>query len=118
MQQNDIDTLLLIANSHEAIEITKALAKRYMQRYGTSSIEQITAPHAVAQTYDTVHILAKAARAAGSIEGEKIREALKSLKHHEGAVKTYEAPFATTHDALSVDDYKMVRVPYKQSGEL
>ncbi len=47
---------------------------------------------------------------AGSTEGEEIREAFLNLPQYEGLIKTYDNPFtADNHDALTEDDYIMVR---------
>jgi len=61
--------------------------------------------------YDAVQLVAAAIRQAGSVDGEKIRQALEELKQPVQAVmKTYEKPFSKTqHEALTADDFAFVK---------
>lgn len=73
--------------------------------------EDIFAPVGTANAYDAMHLLALAITQAGSVDGDKIREALEDLKTpFAGLIKTYTRPFTPdNHDALGPDDYIMVR---------
>jgi branched-chain amino acid transport system substrate-binding protein len=73
--------------------------------------EDVFAPVGTANAYDAMHLVALAIAQAGSVEADKIREALEDLKTpFAGLIKTYTKPFtAGNHDALGPDDYIMVR---------
>jgi branched-chain amino acid transport system substrate-binding protein len=88
--------------------VMAALKKKYPAIKGP---EDIFAPVGTANAYDAMHLLALAITQAGSTDADKVREALEGLKvKYEGLIKTYDKPFsATNHDALTPDDYIMVR---------
>ncbi|MFZ4807804.1 MAG: ABC transporter substrate-binding protein [Hyphomicrobiaceae bacterium] len=73
--------------------------------------EDVFAPVGTANAYDAMHLVALAIAQAGSVDADKIREALEDLKTpFAGLIKTYTKPFtASNHDALGPDDYIMVR---------
>lgn len=89
---------------------SQQLAQKYQQRYGVASLREVTAPQAVAQAYDLVHLLAHAIAQAGSTDRAAVRQALERLPPMEGAVRRYAPAFtATRHDALGSENYHMVR---------
>jgi branched-chain amino acid transport system substrate-binding protein len=80
-------------------------------KYGVKGPEDILAPVGVANAYDAMNLLALGIEQAGSVDADKVREALENLKApYAGLIKTYTKPFsAENHDALGPDDYIMVR---------
>lgn len=78
---------------------------------GIKGPQDIFSPVGTANAYDAMHLLAIAIDRAGSTDGDAIREALENLDvPYEGLIKTYNKPFsAENHDALTPDDYIMVR---------
>lgn len=70
-----------------------------------SGSDEIPAPVAAAQAYDSVLLLSAAVRQAGSTQGPAVRAALENLKGSVfGVVSTYERPFSSTdHEAISVE---------------
>ncbi|QUS36306.1 ABC transporter substrate-binding protein [Falsirhodobacter algicola] len=88
--------------------VMDALKSRYPDISGPADI---FAPVGTANAYDAMQLLARAIEQAGSTDGDAIRTALETLDApYEGLIKTYDSPFsATEHDALSPDDYVMVR---------
>jgi branched-chain amino acid transport system substrate-binding protein len=88
-------------------KVLSALVSRYDAINGP---EDIFSPVGTANSYDAMHLLAKAIDQAGSTDGDAIRQALESLGKHDGLIKTYDPPFtAENHDALNENDYIMVR---------
>ena len=85
-----------------------ALGQKFSEIKGP---EDIFSPVGTANAYDAMHLLAMAIDQAGSTDGDAIRQALENLgKPYEGLIKTYTKPFsADNHDALTPDDYIMVR---------
>lgn len=85
-----------------------ALKKKYPSIKGP---EDIFAPVGTANAYDAMHLLALGIAQAGSTDPDKVRGALENLTtKYQGLIKTYDKPFsATNHDALTPDDYIMVR---------
>ena len=80
------------------------------EKYQLQKPSDILAPVGTANAYDALMLTAKAVDEAGSTEGTEIREALLNLPQHKGLIKTYDQPFtADNHDALTEDDYIMVR---------
>ena len=88
-------------------KVIKALEAKYPDIKG---VGDITPPVGVANAYDAMMMLAMAVNAAGSTDGDKVRQSLESLSRYDGLIKTYDHPFShTEHDALGPKDYIMVR---------
>ncbi len=84
-------------------KVTKALMAKYPAIKGPGDI---TPAVGVANAYDAMHLAAKAIEAAGSTDGDAIRQGFYKIGRYEGLIKTYDKPFsASVHDALSADDY-------------
>lgn len=85
------------------------------RKFGIERIDDIESPVGVAHAYDMTHLLAKAIQQAGSTDRSAIRDALESLKVHDGLVKRYAPPFtATRHDALGTSELLMAR--FREDG--
>jgi len=83
--------------------VIKAMAAKYPNVKGPGDI---TPAVGVANAYDSMHLAALAIAAAGSTDGEAIRQGFYKIGHYEGLIKTYNKPFAEgRHDALGPDDY-------------
>ena len=88
----------------------QAFVERYKHKYGITATSQIVAPVGTAHAYDLTHLLAKAVTKAGSSDPDKVRQALETLKVHQGLVKSYNPPFTPdNHDALTGDDFILTR---------
>ena len=88
-------------------KVLSALVNKYDAINGP---EDIFSPVGTANSYDAMHLLAKAIDQAGSTDGDAIRKALEDLGKHDGLIKMYDPPFtAENHDALNENDYIMVR---------
>ena len=60
----------------------------------------------MANAYDAMHLTALAISAAGSTDGDAIRQGFYKIARYDGLIKIYNKPFAEgKHDALSADDY-------------
>ncbi len=79
----------------------KAFIDGYTKAY---NVDRMPSPVSAAQGYDSVYLLAAAIKQAGSTDGDKIRQALESLKEPvEGVVTTYNQPFsATDHESQAL----------------
>ncbi|HEU5321439.1 MAG TPA: ABC transporter substrate-binding protein, partial [Methylomirabilota bacterium] len=79
-------------------------------KFGVKGPEDVTAPVGTANAYDALHLVALAIEQAKSAEGQRVRDALESLRaEHAGLIKTYKGPFTPgQHDALTERDYIMV----------
>lgn len=68
--------------------------------------DDITPAVGVANAYDGLHLSALAIAAAGSTEGDAVRQGFYKIGKHAGLIKTYDKPFTpTVHDAVTADDY-------------
>jgi branched-chain amino acid transport system substrate-binding protein len=66
----------------------------------------ITPAVGVANAYDAMHLTALAIQAAGSTDGDAIRQGFYKVERYEGLIKTYVKPFSPgVHDAVTSDDY-------------
>jgi len=83
-----------------------ALAARVRERY-----PQMPTFVAAAQAYDSVMLLARAIRQAGTTDGEKVAAALEAGGADlQGVVKLYKKPFTkASHEGLSVEDFHLAR---------
>lgn len=69
----------------------------------TTGTERIPVPPAAAQGYDSMLLLAAAIRQADSTDGERIRDALETLRTRvEGVIMTYDGPFSrSNHETIT-----------------
>jgi len=75
----------------------------------------VVAPGATAHAYDLVHLLARAINGAGSTERHQVRQALETLKRHDGLVRRYEPPFTPGHhDAPGLESLRLAA--YDKNG--
>jgi branched-chain amino acid transport system substrate-binding protein len=93
--------------------VLAALMKKYPAIKGAGDV---FSPVGTANAYDAMHLLAMAINQAGSTDSDAIRTALEDLKgSYQGLIKTYAKPFSLeNHDALTPDDYIMVRYQGEQ----
>lgn len=87
--------------------VGERVIKAMMAKYpNVKSPGDITPAVGVANAYDAMHLTAKAIQAAGSTEGDAIRQGYYKIDRHEGLIKTYVKPFSPTdHEAVTADDY-------------
>ena len=89
---------------------TKALWEKIKAKYGMKDPSEIKMGSGVANSYDAVHILAKAIEKAGSYDWAKVRDALYKVEH-EGIVGSYKPAFDASNperqDAILMRDYKL-----------
>jgi branched-chain amino acid transport system substrate-binding protein len=84
-------------------KVVKDLMAKYPSIKGP---DDITPAVGVANAYDAVHLSALAIAAAGSTDGDAVRQGFYKIGRYEGLIKTYDKPFAADrHDALGPDDY-------------
>ena len=68
--------------------------------------DDITPAVGVANAYDGMQLAAQAISAAGSTDGDAVRQGFYKIGKYEGLIKTYDKPFSpAVHDALTADDY-------------
>ncbi|NIM43367.1 MAG: ABC transporter substrate-binding protein [Hydrogenophaga sp.] len=83
--------------------VIKAMVAKYPNVKGPADI---TPAVGVANAYDGTHLAALAIAAAGSTEGDAVRQGFYKIGKYEGLIKTYDKPFsATQHDAVLSSDY-------------
>lgn len=83
--------------------VIKGLMAKYPAIKGPGDI---TPAVGVANAYDAMHLTAKAIAAAGSTDGDAIRQGYYKIDRYEGLIKTYVKPFSPgVHDAVGPDDY-------------
>ena len=81
--------------------VIAALQAKYSDIKGP---EDVTPAVGVANTYDSVLLIAKAIEKAGSTDPTAIRNGFYAIDKVEGLIKTYEKPFAKdNHDALTAE---------------
>ncbi|GAA5231655.1 ABC transporter substrate-binding protein [Verticiella sediminum] len=84
-------------------KVIAALKAKYADVKGP---ENITPAVGVANAYDGMMLAARAIEAAGSTDGDAIRQGFYKIGKYEGLIKTYEQPFTPErHDAVAADDY-------------
>jgi len=84
-------------------KVITALKAKYPNIKGPGDI---TPAVGVANAYDAMHLSALAITAAGSTDGDAIRQGFYKIGRHEGLIKTYDKPFSPgVHDAVTSSDY-------------
>jgi branched-chain amino acid transport system substrate-binding protein len=88
-------------------KVGQQVIKSMMIKYPSiKSPGDITPAVGVANAYDGMHLAALAIQAAGSTDGDAIRQGFYKIDKYEGLIKTYVKPFSETkHDALESKDY-------------
>jgi branched-chain amino acid transport system substrate-binding protein len=88
-------------------KVMAALQAKYPDIKGPADV---TPAVGVANTYDSIMLIAKAIEKAGSTDPTAIRDGFYAIDKAEGLIKTYEKPFAKNkHDALTASDYIWAR---------
>ncbi|MDB5643406.1 MAG: ethanolamine utilization protein EutN [Hyphomicrobiales bacterium] len=83
--------------------VVAALKAKYPSIKG---LDDITPAVGVANAYDGMNLAALAIAAAGSTDGDAVRQGFYKIGKYEGLIKTYDKPFSPkVHDALQADDY-------------
>ncbi|MDM0043516.1 ABC transporter substrate-binding protein [Variovorax dokdonensis] len=87
--------------------VGQKVVKELMAKYpAIKGPDDITPAVGVANAYDAVHLSALAIAAAGSTEGDAVRQGFYKIGRYEGLIKTYDKPFTPDqHDALGPNDY-------------
>jgi branched-chain amino acid transport system substrate-binding protein len=68
--------------------------------------DDITPAVGVANAYDGMQLAALAIAAAGSTDGDAVRQGFYKIGKYDGLIKTYDKPFSpTVHDAVTANDY-------------
>jgi branched-chain amino acid transport system substrate-binding protein len=68
--------------------------------------DDITPAVGVANAYDGMQLAALAIAAAGSTDGDAVRQGFYKIGKYEGLIKTYDKPFSPgVHDAVTASDY-------------
>jgi branched-chain amino acid transport system substrate-binding protein len=84
-------------------QVIKALMAKYPAIKGPGDI---TPAVGVANAYDAVHLSALAIAAAGSTDGDAVRQGFYKITSYDGLIKKYDKPFTpANHDAIGADDY-------------
>lgn len=85
--------------------------------FGIQRPEDIKAPVGVAHAYDLMHVLARAVARSGSIDRDRVREALEHVPSYDGLIRRYAPAFTPTrHEAL--DDTQLLMAKYRNDGTL
>lgn len=94
----------------EQDEKTKALWSKIQAKYGLKEPSEIKMGSGVANSYDAVHILAKAIEKAGAYDWAKVRDALYTVQY-QGLVANYDPAFDASdperQDAILPKYYKL-----------
>jgi branched-chain amino acid transport system substrate-binding protein len=87
--------------------VGERVIKAMMAKYpNVKSPADISPAVGVANAYDATHLAALAIQAAGSTQGEAVRQGFYKIEKYEGLIKTYNKPFTpAVHDAVTSDDY-------------
>jgi branched-chain amino acid transport system substrate-binding protein len=68
--------------------------------------DDITPAVGVANAYDAMHLAALAIQAAGSTDGDAVRQGFYKIDTYDGLIKLYAKPFSpAVHDAIGPGDY-------------
>jgi len=91
----------------KATPVRERVVKELMAKYpAIKGPDDITPAVGVANAYDATHLAALAIAAAGSTEGDAVRQGFYKIGRYEGLIKTYDKPFTPdNHDALGPNDY-------------
>ncbi len=84
----------------------KVIAAMKAKYPNVKDVGDITPAVGVANAYDATQLAALAIAAAGSTDGDAVRQGFYKIGRYDGLIKSYDKPFAPgRHDALGPDDY-------------
>jgi branched-chain amino acid transport system substrate-binding protein len=84
-------------------KVIAALKAKYS---AIKDVGDITPAVGVANAYDGTHLAALAIAAAGSTDGDAVRQGFYKIGKYDGLIKTYDKPFSPgVHDAVQANDY-------------
>jgi branched-chain amino acid transport system substrate-binding protein len=84
-------------------KVLKMLMAKYPDIKGAGDV---TPAVGVANAYDAMHLVALAIQAAGSTDGDAVRQGFYKINSYDGLIKKYGKPFSPgNHDAISEHDY-------------
>jgi branched-chain amino acid transport system substrate-binding protein len=84
-------------------KVIAALKAKYSN---IKDVGDITPAVGVANAYDGMHLAALAIAAAGSTDGDAVRQGFYKIGKYDGLIKTYDKPFSPgVHDAVQANDY-------------
>lgn len=96
-------------------EKVKGIMTRAAKLFGLQTINQVKSPVGFGHAYDSIHILARAIKIAGSTNRTAIRNALEKVNGYQGLVRDYDQVFTDDdHDALDLEQVFMAR--YRNDG--
>jgi branched-chain amino acid transport system substrate-binding protein len=87
--------------------VGERVIKAMMAKYpNVKTPADITPAVGVANAYDATHLAALAIQAAGSTQGDAVRQGFYKIEKYEGLIKNYAKPFSPgVHDAVTSNDY-------------
>lgn len=87
--------------------VGEKVLKMLMAKYpDVKGVGDITPAVGVANAYDAMHLVALAIKAAGSTQGDAIRQGFYKIDSYDGLIKKYVKPFSPdNHDAINENDY-------------
>jgi branched-chain amino acid transport system substrate-binding protein len=84
----------------------KVIAALKAEYPSIKDVGDITPAVGVANAYDGMHLAALAIAAAGSTDGDAVRQGFYKIGKYDGLIKSYDKPFQPgVHDAVQADDY-------------
>lgn len=96
---------------------TVGFVNKYKKMFNAENTKDIFSPVGTAQAYDAVNIIAMAIEKAGTIQRDKVRDALENIESYKGLVKDYEPPFTPAkHEAL--DSSNFILAAYDKDGNI
>jgi branched-chain amino acid transport system substrate-binding protein len=110
LQQVDFAVIQTVSLFNGRPDKVTAVLETTRRLFNIDRIEQIKAPVGFVHAYDLTHLLARAITLAGTVERDKVRDALERLGPYDGLARSFPQPFtAERHDALGPDDLLMAR---------
>ncbi|WP_119394860.1 ABC transporter substrate-binding protein [Salinibius halmophilus] len=94
-----------VSSGQAKTAVGEELLAQYQRQYGSPN----NSYNGVVQAYDLVHLLTKAVALAGDIQASAIRDALRQIESHQGAMKTYSWPFRDSNEALAPEDLLLLQ---------
>lgn len=104
----DLSFLQTWSLDHKNADVFK---EKYCAMFGPcETVRDFPAPVGTAHSYDLTHIFAKALQKTNAMTRDEVWQALQSIEHYDGLIKTYKFPFTKTdHEALDISDFGLYR---------
>lgn len=113
LQSVDLKFLQTVAFLGNNRPQARVVAKKYLSKFGGSSVEDIDAAAGVARSYDAMRLVGLALKALKTNSKLSLVKAMENISTYEGIVTSYKYPFKGQREAIDSSIYRLGMYDFK-----